>query len=57
LAFEELKQRHAVIWGSGPYQGVTETIRDLHEAVIERLDPQPGERLLDLATGTFGTRK
>jgi SAM-dependent methyltransferase len=52
LAFEELKQRHAVIWGSGPYQGVTETIRDLHEAVIERLDPQPGERLLDLATGT-----
>jgi SAM-dependent methyltransferase len=52
LAFEELKQRHAVIWGSGPYQGVTETIRDLHEAVIERLDPQSGERLLDLATGT-----
>jgi SAM-dependent methyltransferase len=52
LAFEELKQRHAVVWGSGPYQGVTETITDLHKAVIERLDPQPGQRLLDLACGT-----
>ena len=52
MPFEELKQRHAVVWGSGPYQGVTETITDLHQAVIERLDPQPGQRLLDLATGT-----
>jgi SAM-dependent methyltransferase len=52
LPFEELKQRHAVVWSSGPYQGVTETIADIHRAVIERLDPQPGERLLDLACGT-----
>jgi SAM-dependent methyltransferase len=52
MSFEELKQRHAVVWGSGPYQGVTETIPDLHRLVIEHLDPQPGQRLLDLATGT-----
>jgi SAM-dependent methyltransferase len=52
MPFEELKQRHAVVWGSGPYQGITETITDIHQAVIERLDPQPGERLLDLACGT-----
>jgi ubiquinone/menaquinone biosynthesis C-methylase UbiE len=52
MPFEELKERHAVVWGAGPYQGVTETITDLHRAVIERLDPQPGQRLLDLATGT-----
>jgi SAM-dependent methyltransferase len=52
VPFEELKQRHAVVWGSGPYQGVTETITDIHQAVIERLDPQPGQRLLDLACGT-----
>jgi SAM-dependent methyltransferase len=52
LPFEELKARHAVVWSSAPYQGVTETITDLHQAVIERLDPQPGQRLLDLATGT-----
>lgn len=52
MPFEELKQRHAVVWGSGPYQGITETITDIHEAVIERLDPKPGERLLDVACGT-----
>jgi SAM-dependent methyltransferase len=52
MAFEELKQRHATVWGAGPYQGVTETITDLHRLVIERLKPQPGQRLLDLACGT-----
>jgi SAM-dependent methyltransferase len=52
VPFEELKQRHAVVWGSGPYQGITETITDIHQAVIERLAPQPGQRLLDLACGT-----
>jgi SAM-dependent methyltransferase len=52
MAFEELKQRHAVVWGSGPYQGITETITDIHRAVIGRLQPQPGQRLLDLACGT-----
>ena len=52
MPFEELKERHAVVWGSGPYQGVTETITDIHEAVMERLDPGPGKRLLDLACGT-----
>jgi SAM-dependent methyltransferase len=52
MAFEELKQRQSVMWGSGPYQKVTETIADIHELVIERLQPQPGERWLDLACGT-----
>lgn len=52
MPFEELKQRHSVVWGAGPYQGVTDTITDIHRAVIERLDPQPGQRLLDLACGT-----
>jgi SAM-dependent methyltransferase len=52
MAFEELKQRHASVWGAGPYQGITETITDLHLAVMDRLEPQPGQRLLDLACGT-----
>jgi SAM-dependent methyltransferase len=52
VPFEELKQRHAVVWGSGPYQGITETITDIHAAVVDRLDPKPGQRLLDLACGT-----
>jgi ubiquinone/menaquinone biosynthesis C-methylase UbiE len=52
MAFEELKQRQSVMWGNGPYQRVTETIADIHELVIARLDPQPGKRWLDLACGT-----
>jgi SAM-dependent methyltransferase len=40
------------MWGLGPYQRVTETIADVHERVVERLDPRPGRRWLDLACGT-----
>lgn len=52
MAYEELKQRQSAMWGNGPYQRITETIIDIHEVVIERLDPQPGDRWLDLACGT-----
>lgn len=52
MPFEELKQRHAVVWSSGPYQGVTETIADLQGEVIQRLEPVSGQRFLDLACGT-----
>jgi ubiquinone/menaquinone biosynthesis C-methylase UbiE len=52
VAYEELKQRQSTMWGNGPYQRVTETLGDIHELVIERLDPQPGDRWLDLACGT-----
>jgi ubiquinone/menaquinone biosynthesis C-methylase UbiE len=52
MAFEELKQKQSTMWGTGPYQNVTETLTDIHERVIESLDPRPGVRFLDLATGT-----
>jgi SAM-dependent methyltransferase len=52
MAFEELKQRQSVMWGTGPYQRVTETIADIHEIVVDRLAPQVGDRWLDLACGT-----
>jgi SAM-dependent methyltransferase len=52
MAYEQLKERQGAMWGSGPYQRVTETIADVHELVIERLDPRPGRRWLDLACGT-----
>ncbi len=52
MAFEELKQRQSLMWGNGPYQRITETIVDIHELVLARLDPKPGERWLDLACGT-----
>jgi SAM-dependent methyltransferase len=52
MAFEELKQKQSAIWGTGPYQNITETITDIHDRVVERLDPRPGIHWLDLATGT-----
>jgi ubiquinone/menaquinone biosynthesis C-methylase UbiE len=52
MAYEQLKQRQSVVWGTGPYQRITETIQDVHEIVVERLDPRPGQQWLDLACGT-----
>jgi ubiquinone/menaquinone biosynthesis C-methylase UbiE len=52
MAYEELKERQSVMWGTGPYQRITETLGDIHERVIERLAPEPGDQWLDLACGT-----
>lgn len=52
MAFAELKARHSVVWGNGPYERITNTIRDVHALVVERADPKAGERVLDAATGT-----
>jgi SAM-dependent methyltransferase len=49
---QELKQRQSVMWGNGPYQRVTETLTDIHERVVDRLAPRPGQRWLDVACGT-----
>jgi ubiquinone/menaquinone biosynthesis C-methylase UbiE len=52
MAYGELKQRQGVMWGTGPYQRITETIPDIHELIVERLTPRPDLRWLDLACGT-----
>jgi 2-polyprenyl-3-methyl-5-hydroxy-6-metoxy-1,4-benzoquinol methylase len=48
----KLKRRQSVMWGNGPYERVMDTIADVHALVVERLEPQPGRRWLDLACGT-----
>jgi SAM-dependent methyltransferase len=52
LPFEELKAKHAVVWGTGPYERVSATIADLQDELVERLEPGEGVRWLDSATGT-----
>lgn len=44
----------AATWGSGgkEYDRISETIADSIEHCVLRLDPQQGERVLDMATGT-----
>jgi SAM-dependent methyltransferase len=46
--------RARVVWNSagGLYEDISRTIADAIEHAVERLEPAPGERILDLATGT-----
>ena len=52
MAFAELKAKQSVMWGNGPYERITNTLTDIHDLVVERVDPKPGEQALDAATGT-----
>lgn len=54
MAHEQLKERQSVMWGSSPFVSIAETIADLHAAVAEAMNVQPGERVLDLGCGTGG---
>jgi SAM-dependent methyltransferase len=47
-------EKAAAIWGAGgrDYDAISETIADAIEHVVLRLAPRPGERFLDVATGT-----
>jgi len=52
-------ERPATIWSLGgrDYQEVSRGIADSIEHCVRRLDPRPGERILDLATGTGWTSR
>lgn len=52
MAFDELKQRQATMWGSGPFEHIVDHIANVHEHLVAELQPQPGEKWLDVATGT-----
>ena len=51
--------RAATVWGSGGrgYDKVSEYIADCIEHMLNRIDVRPGERALDLATGTGWTAR
>jgi SAM-dependent methyltransferase len=52
MAYEELKHKQSVMWGTGPYQRITDTLTDIHERIVERLSPSREQVWLDLACGT-----
>jgi SAM-dependent methyltransferase len=52
MAFEELKQRQSMMWGNGPFERIAETATAAYDDLVARLQPQRGERWLDLACGT-----
>jgi len=49
--FTEFKQRQAAAWSAGAFEDVAGTIRDMHVALAEAVDPQPDERVLDVGSG------
>ena len=37
MAFEQLKERHAQVWGSAPFENIAELIADTHDELAARL--------------------
>lgn len=56
---EAHNERPATVWSSGgkDYDEISRGIADSIEHCVMRLNPQPGERILDLATGTGWTAR
>ena len=54
MSFDELKRRQSAAWGAAPFERVAEEIADVHDNLVARLAPKPGERFLDVACGTGG---
>jgi SAM-dependent methyltransferase len=52
MAFEALKQQQAAAWGSAPFENVAAELANIHDHLVRELDPQPGEKWLDVGTGT-----
>ena len=47
-------EQAAATWGAGgrDYDKISEHVSDAIEHLVHRILPQPGERFLDIATGT-----
>jgi SAM-dependent methyltransferase len=56
---EQHNQRPAAVWSAGGrnYDAISRGIADSIEHAVMRLNPRPGERVLDLATGTGWTSR
>jgi SAM-dependent methyltransferase len=52
MAFEELKERHAAMWGSAPFERIAGTLADMHEAIVGAVGGAPGRTWLDVGCGT-----
>ena len=49
--FTVLKQVQSAAWSAGAFEDVAESIHDMHVALVEALDPQPGDVWLDVGCG------
>jgi ubiquinone/menaquinone biosynthesis C-methylase UbiE len=49
---DEASQRQRAVWSAGDFPDVAKTIIEAAEVVVDAADPQPGQELLDVGTGT-----
>jgi SAM-dependent methyltransferase len=58
-SIQQHNERPAAVWSSGgkDYDQISRGIADSIEHCVLRLDPRPGERILDLSTGTGWTSR
>lgn len=49
---EQFKEMQRAVWNSGDYASLTAPIAGVGQLVVDRLDLEPGMRLLDVACGT-----
>ena len=58
-AIQPHNERPATVWSSGgaDYDRISRGIADSLEHCVLRLDPKPGEKILDVATGTGWTSR
>jgi len=58
-AIQPHNERPATVWSAGgkDYDEISRGISDAIEHCVRRLNPQPGERILDLSTGTGWTSR
>ena len=52
MGFEELKAKLSVVWGSAPWELIAGQMAPLHEHIVRALAAGPGDRWLDVGTGT-----
>jgi SAM-dependent methyltransferase len=52
VSFEELKARQAAAWSGGRWDDIAGQLAPMHDDLVARLEPRPGERWLDVGTGT-----
>jgi SAM-dependent methyltransferase len=52
MALEQWKAERSAAWGSAPFERIAHQLAPIHEHLISRLEPRPGDRWLDVATGT-----